>query len=458
MLFREYEKAERKEKQGFTKEMLDWKELQQLIIGAKVPHALRYKPQEPGLQLSLYKVAESDTFDIAIMACIVLNMLQMALDHEGASPNMLDFLRVTNYIFTTIFLVECVLKLFIYRMPYFKTGWNKFDFFVVGSSLIDLGLELAIPKPEGGQEEESGSQILSVGPQLARVLRVLRVSRVLRLAGKAKGLQALLKTIMMSVDSLFNVFILLMLIFFISAVLGNTMFFEVTEGDSIDEFKNFTNFHQSFSLLFSISTGEDWNRIMYDTMRVPPDCVPGRTCGSPIAPVFFLTFIMVVTNVMLNLFILVIIQNFTKYYIFPDNPLTCFENDYEAFVEAWQMFTSRYNCRKIKPKHVPAFLRELDLKMRKRLKILDGIDDAQINKIVLKMNLAVTDDGFIFFNEMLYRLMHAMYVKGGAKPLKLNKTMLVTELVTQYKIAEITYQNQQEKKLSKQDAEDVFLK
>ena len=48
---------------------------------------------------------------------------------------------------------------------------------------------------------------------------------------------------MMSVDSLFNVFILLMLIFFISAVLGNTMFFDVYEGDVINEFKNFTNFH-----------------------------------------------------------------------------------------------------------------------------------------------------------------------------------------------------------------------
>jgi len=48
---------------------------------------------------------------------------------------------------------------------------------------------------------------------------------------------------MMSVSSLFNVFILIMLIFFISAVLGNTMFYMVKEGDVIDEYKNFTNFH-----------------------------------------------------------------------------------------------------------------------------------------------------------------------------------------------------------------------
>lgn len=147
----------------------------------------------------------------------------MAFDHEGASPSMVNFLKVTNYFFTTVFLLETILKLYVYRMPYFLTAWNKFDFFVVASSLVDLGLELAIPVPDGGQED-SGSQILSVLPQLARVLRVLRVSRVLRLAKKAEKLQKLLKTIIMSVGSLINVFILLMLIFFIMAVLANTMF------------------------------------------------------------------------------------------------------------------------------------------------------------------------------------------------------------------------------------------
>ena len=88
----------------------------------------------------------------------------MALDHEGASKDMLYFLKVSNYFFTTIFLLEAIVKLYVYRLPYFKTGWNKFDFFVVASSLIDLGLELIMPKPEGGQEEEGGSAILSVGP------------------------------------------------------------------------------------------------------------------------------------------------------------------------------------------------------------------------------------------------------------------------------------------------------
>ena len=97
------------------------------------------------------------------MSCIVLNMLQMALDHEGAGPGMIMFLTVSNYFFTVVFLIECIMKLFVYRLPYFKTAWNKFDFFVVTSSLIDLAIEFSLPTPEGGNESND-SQILSVGP------------------------------------------------------------------------------------------------------------------------------------------------------------------------------------------------------------------------------------------------------------------------------------------------------
>ena len=94
--------------------------------------------------------------------------------------------------------------------------------------------------------------------------------------------------------------------------------------------------------MFSISTGEDWNRIMYDCMRLEPNCIPGKTCGTSLAPLFFITFILVVTHVMLNLFVLVIIQQFSKYYIEEDNPLARFEEDFEGFKKAWQTETTRF--------------------------------------------------------------------------------------------------------------------
>ena len=99
-----------------------------------------------------------------------------------------------------------------------------------------------------------------------------------------------------------------MLIFFIYAVLGVFIFGEITRGEVIDEYMNFRNFGMAMILLLRISTGEEWNMIMYDTMKTGDDCIPGETCGSVIAPLYFITFIMICTYVMLNLFVLVILQ------------------------------------------------------------------------------------------------------------------------------------------------------
>lgn len=96
---------------------------------------------------------------------------------------------------------------------------------------------------------------------------------------KYKGLQALIQTIMFSLPSLLNVFSLLMLIFFIFAVLGVFIFGNITEGDVIDDYTNFKNFGFGMMILLRISTGEDWNRIMYDTMDVSENCIPNKTCG-----------------------------------------------------------------------------------------------------------------------------------------------------------------------------------
>jgi len=147
VLFLKYEQAQKREEVGFNKSQLYWLELQKLIIKAETPHELLYKPQS-GLPLKMWEVVTSEkkcSLDVFIMICIVLNMFQMAIDHEGASPSIVLFLKISNYFFTSIFLLEAILKMYVYRWAYFKTSWNRFDFFVVCSSLVDLLIELSLP-------------------------------------------------------------------------------------------------------------------------------------------------------------------------------------------------------------------------------------------------------------------------------------------------------------------------
>lgn len=62
----------------------------------------------------------------------------MAVIYETASDTFNLALDYTNFVFTAVFIIEATLKLFTYRLAYFKVTWNKFDFFVVSASIFDI--------------------------------------------------------------------------------------------------------------------------------------------------------------------------------------------------------------------------------------------------------------------------------------------------------------------------------
>jgi hypothetical protein len=62
----------------------------------------------------------------------------MAVQYEGCSDLYIKKLEKVNLVFTSIFLIECILKLFAYGRTFFRNAWNNFDFIVVFSSLLDI--------------------------------------------------------------------------------------------------------------------------------------------------------------------------------------------------------------------------------------------------------------------------------------------------------------------------------
>ena len=144
---------------------------------------------------------------------------------------------------------------------YFYFAWNKFDFFVVSASLLDLALLYAF--------KDNNTAFLK-SFQIFRVLRVLRVTRVLRLVKSLRGLEKLIQTLRWSLDALMNVMILLMLIFCIFAIIGCYLFNEVSYDKhperfaNYNEYFNFKNFINSIILCFRTATGENWHMIMVE--------------------------------------------------------------------------------------------------------------------------------------------------------------------------------------------------
>jgi hypothetical protein len=137
---------------------------------------------------------------------------------------MAYILKISNYVFSLVFLMEALIKLFALGFKsYFHNPWNKFDFFVVFSSIVDIIVN------QIGSDFSTSS--FSLFPQIIRVLRIFRITRILKLIKQVQGLKRLIDTIIFSLPSLLNVSSLLFLAYYIFSILSSFLFSKITYND-----------------------------------------------------------------------------------------------------------------------------------------------------------------------------------------------------------------------------------
>jgi hypothetical protein len=257
-----------------------------------------------------YRLVMHRSFEPCIMALVVLNVVVMMTDHDKSSDAFDLAMYVINAFFTGCFVVEMLLKLHAFGLlVYWQDVWNRFDFIVVNCSLFGMGASML------------GSIMLN--PSLIRVFRVFRAMRILRVVRNCKGLRILLGTFITSLPSILNVGSVLSLMFFIFATLGKNLFATADRGDSIDDLANFENFGNAVFTLFRSVTGEDWNSIMNAYLNQ----------GYFLAAPFFIVFLLLVYFVMLNLFVSIILKNFSDQSRLETSKVT--PTDFEEFAKAW---------------------------------------------------------------------------------------------------------------------------
>jgi hypothetical protein len=79
----------------------------------------------------------------------------MGINFENAPLLYVQLLGISDYFFTVIFIAECYLKIRAYSFRYFDTLSNKFDFFIVASSIIDVCMSFM---------SKEASESFSLGP------------------------------------------------------------------------------------------------------------------------------------------------------------------------------------------------------------------------------------------------------------------------------------------------------
>ncbi|KAM9328814.1 sodium channel protein type 2 subunit alpha-like isoform 5-T5 [Pholidichthys leucotaenia] len=298
------------------------------------------KPQKPiprpanAFQGCVFDCITKQAFDIVIMILICLNMVTMMVETDDQTKDMDKILYWINVVFIVLFTGECVLKMISLRHYYFTIGWNIFDFVVVILSIVGMFLSEVIEK-------------YFVSPTLFRVIRLARIGRILRLIKGAKGIRTLLFALMMSLPALFNIGLLLFLVMFIYAIFGMSNFAYVKRESGIDDMFNFETFGNSMICLFQITTSAGWDGLLAPILnKWEPDCDsqlehPGNSykgnCGNPSVGIFFfVSYIIICFLIVVNMYIAVILENFSVATEESAEPLS--EDDFEMFYEVWERF------------------------------------------------------------------------------------------------------------------------
>ncbi|KRX08852.1 hypothetical protein PPERSA_08956 [Pseudocohnilembus persalinus] len=396
VIFMYFDEAQKNEKINIlvTPEQQRWIEFQEMLIGVKAQFQANDPPSNKLRYLS-FKISESGYFEAFIMICIILNIVTMGMVYDGQGELYTNVLEAVNLVFTSVFIGEMVIKLLGYGFKgYWMSSWNKFDAFVVIASIVDIILT----------QLGTGISLLRVGPQLIRIMRVLRVSRLLKLVKSMKDLHSIIETLIFCMPSIINVAALLFLFFFIFSVLGVFLFKDVTEGQVINEYVNFKNFGYAMLTLFRCSTGEDWALIMFDCSRTK-NCVKGKTCGTIFSIPYYLVFILVTQFIMLNLFIMIIVQFFEEYNLSEENSMNTFNEKIGVFRHYWSKYSKWSKGEKIKQKQCASMLSELP----EPLGYGGSVEVAEIFRDVMSWKLEGDGNGNYYFNEFLYACMKKAY-------------------------------------------------
>ena len=202
----------------------------------------------------------------------------LTLENPLNDPNggLMEFLKYMDYVFTTIFVVECVLKnvqagfLFNGRHSYIRNAWNVIDFFIVAFSLISvfsLGVDL----------------------KFIKAFRMIRVLRPLRVISRNEGLKIAVQSLLNAIPDVFNVLVISGLFFTLFGIFGTNYFkgrfhycflenvdYELrsdvrTKWDCMDaggewlaHDSTFDNVFRSILSLFIMSTTEGWVGMMWN--------------------------------------------------------------------------------------------------------------------------------------------------------------------------------------------------
>ncbi|HEX7293024.1 MAG TPA: ion transporter [Solirubrobacterales bacterium] len=217
------------------------------------------------------RVADSSRFQLFILGVILANAVVLGLEtYDSIDREYGGFLEALNDIFLGIFVVEIAIRIAAHgRRPqdYFKSGWNVFDFVVIGAALLP-GLR-----------------------QNATILRLLRLLRIVRVVSIFPDLRFLIRGMATSLPPIGSMAMLTSLLIYIYGILGWILFAETDP-------EHWSDIGEAMLSLFVVLTLESWPEIMGAVIDV-----------HPWAWIYFVSYVLIASFLLINMVIAILINS-----------------------------------------------------------------------------------------------------------------------------------------------------
>uniref|UniRef100_A0A8C9QV69 Voltage-dependent L-type calcium channel subunit alpha n=1 Tax=Spermophilus dauricus TaxID=99837 RepID=A0A8C9QV69_SPEDA len=398
---------------------LDKNQRQCVEYALKARPLRRYIPKNQH-QYKVWYVVNSTYFEYLMFVLILLNTICLAMQHYGQSCLFKIAMNILNMLFTGLFTVEMILKLIAFKPKgYFSDPWNVFDFLIVIGSIIDVILsetnhyfcdawntfdalivvgsivDIAITEVNPAEHTQCSPSMNAEENSRISItfFRLFRVMRLVKLLSRGEGIRTLLWTFIKSFQALPYVALLIVMLFFIYAVIGMQVFGKIALNDTteINRNNNFQTFPQAVLLLFrwvSKDTGAHIHICMMtcglgvEKSEVSSEESP---CEAPHGTYCSLQII--------NLFVAVIMDNFD--YLTRDWSILG-PHHLEEFKKIWAEYDSE-----AKLLGVVTFLQHISPWPLRT--IISGFASSPLQRLV-SMNMPLNSDGTVMFNATLFAL------------------------------------------------------
>ena len=264
----------------------------------------------------LINILDSIYFDVVITLCIIAYSIMLMMNFPDNDEETSNYINNMTDILSYVFMVEAALKIYVYRLSYFRSGWNILDFIVVLESIISLLLQSVVDFIKDTFDSS--------------IFLALRVGRILRLLRKAESLHKVFNLFINSIPGVINVLILYFLLLYIYSIVGMSMFYNLKYQSIINSKWNYGDFISSLLMLVRVTSGEGWNTIMHEStqerdgfffckyrgeMTVDELYYEHLGCGSIWGFVYYISFVILSTMMFLEFFSVVIASAMNDTYV-----------------------------------------------------------------------------------------------------------------------------------------------